>query len=113
MKKTICSLAALTLLVACTATRTKAPGIALGPNSGPQKAVTITGRDRGKYVALQPKGTLTVELEANTSAGYHWKLARPLDSSILQLVSKGGNLPPIVARFWKRFLLPPPLWLLQ
>ena len=96
MKMMFCSLVAFNVLVGCTTTRSKAPGIALGPNSLPQKAVTITGRDRGTYVALKPKGTLTVALESNKSAGYHWKLAQPLDTSVLKLVSPNGNeLPPI------------------
>ncbi|MGB8168494.1 MAG: protease inhibitor I42 family protein [Chthoniobacteraceae bacterium] len=91
---TLRSLLLIAAFAGCTTTKPKP--VALGPNSIPQKSVTLTARDRGTYVALQPKGTLTVSLESNSSAGYHWKLAQPLDSAVLQLASASGNqLPPV------------------
>ncbi len=97
MKTTLFSLFLVAAFAGCTSNNNSRPqAVAYGPNSIPQKAVTITGRDRGTFVALSPKGTVTVELEANTSAGYHWKLAQPLDGGVLQLVSANGTgLPPI------------------
>jgi predicted secreted protein len=101
MKKTLSALLLVLVLSACSTTQPTPAPVALGPgsttpNSLPQKAVTITDRDRGAFVALSPRGTLTVSLEANTAAGYQWKLARPLDPSVLELVSSGGSeLPPV------------------
>jgi predicted secreted protein len=96
MKATLFPLLFLVLFAGCTTTRPKVPAVAFGPNSTPQKSVTITSRERGTFVALLPKGTVTVALESNIGAGYHWKLARPLDSAVLKLVSAGGNqLPPV------------------
>jgi predicted secreted protein len=95
MKKTFCSVLLVAAFAGCTTTIKPQP-LALGPYSVPQKNVTITDRDRGAYVALKPKGTLTVQLEANTGAGYRWKLARPFDSNVLQRVSPAEEpLPPI------------------
>lgn len=95
--KSLLSFLVLALLSAgCANSRPKAPAIALGPHSTPEKAVTITSRERGTFVALKPKGVVTVELESNRSAGYHWKLAQPLDAGVLELVSPTPNpLPPI------------------
>jgi predicted secreted protein len=96
MKMTFCSIIALAALAGCTTTRSKAPAVALGPNSIPQSSITITARDRGTYVALKPKGTLTVALDSNTGAGYQWKLAQPIDASILKIVAPKTNpLPPV------------------
>jgi predicted secreted protein len=65
--------------------------VALGPNSVPQKSVTITDRDHIKYVELLPKGTLTVSLETNSAAGYQWKLAKPLDPNVLKVIPPNAN----------------------
>lgn len=81
-------------LAGCTATG-PAP-VALGPNSLRQSAATLTGRDRGAFVSLKPKGTLTVDLEANTGAGYRWKLAQPVDPAVLEVVpGSSAPLPPV------------------
>ena len=94
MKTTLCSLLLVAAWAGCSTSRPSP--VATGPSSVPTSSVTITGRERGAFVALKPKGTLTVALEANKSAGYYWKLAQPLDPAILQLVSSNGNeLPPI------------------
>jgi len=70
--------------------------VALGPGSTiPQKQATLVAGRSGAYVALLPKGTLTLELESNPGAGYQWKLAKPLDESVLKLVSGPAVLPPI------------------
>ena len=95
MKTTLSFLLLALLLAGCATNRPKAPPVALGPHSTPEKAVTIKSRERGTFVALKSNGTVTVDLESNTSAGYRWKLARPLDPSVLALVSSTGSLPPI------------------
>lgn len=96
MKTTLSAVFLAVVFTNCTTTQPKAPPVALGPYSTPQKNVTITSRDRGTYVALQPKGTLTVALDSNTRAGYRWKLAQPVDPSILSVTAPAGSqLPPI------------------
>jgi predicted secreted protein len=97
MKTTLSSLLLVASLAGCTHTRPKAPAVALGPYSTPQKAVTVSDRDRGSYVALEKKGTLTLSLEANTSAGYQWKFAQPIDPNVLKVVSTPANQLPAIA----------------
>ena len=95
MKIMLSSLFLALVLTGC-ATKRQAP-VALGPSSLPQKNATLTAGRRGAYVALLPKGTLTLELQSNASAGYRWKLAQPLDPNVLQLVSPAANQPPPIA----------------
>jgi predicted secreted protein len=96
MKTTLSFLFLAVVFTGCAVSRTKVPAVALGPSSLPQKSVTITGRERGAFVALKPNGSVTVALESNASAGYHWRLAQPLDSAVLKLVSgPADQLPPI------------------
>ncbi len=81
-------------LAACSTTRP--PALALGPGSDvPQKDATLIAGRKGAFVALQPRGTLTVNLQSNTAAGYQWKLAEPIDERVLKLVSSPSVLPPI------------------
>ena len=46
------------------------------------QAVTVTGTDNGKTVALTPGDTLVVALESNPSTGYVWQVAS-VDTSLL------------------------------
>jgi predicted secreted protein len=99
MKMTFLSFVSVVVLSGCaTASGPKAPPVALGPYSTPQKNVTITSRDRGTYVALQPKGTLTVALNSNSSGGYRWKIISPVDPAVLKVIppaAADNALPPI------------------
>lgn len=96
MRISFCSLLLVVALSSCAKQASVNP-VALGPSSSvPQKNATLVAGRSGVYVALKPKGTLTLEIQSNTAAGYHWKLARPLAAGVLQLVSSGGSdLPPI------------------
>ncbi len=92
MKKLLLSLLPIAL-AACSFTRTTTTA---SSSSAPQKDATLVARRSGAYVALQPKGTLTLQLQSNPSAGYQWKLARPLDPNVLALASSPkAALPPI------------------
>lgn len=90
MKKSFALLLAL-IFAGCAGTPSKTRGLVQGRSSTPQKAVTLNGRDRGTFVALKANGTVTVAFESNRSAGYEWKLAQPLNTSVLSLVSPTGD----------------------
>jgi len=94
MKLTISALLVALLFTACATKRQ--PPVALGPIAPQKNATLIAGRS-GAYVALKPNGTLTLELQSNASAGYHWKLAKPLDPNVLQIVPSGAAQPPPIA----------------
>jgi predicted secreted protein len=95
MKLTLSSLVLALVLVGCAGRRTVSP-VALGPHSIPAKSVTMVAGKKGEYVALSPKGTLSLELQSNTAAGYRWKLAEPLNPAVLTLVTRPNEaLPPL------------------
>jgi predicted secreted protein len=112
MKTSLSAFLLAVFLASCTNTQTastqpKLPPVAVGPSSttsstaarstppsaAGQKTVTLTGRDRNAFVTLAPNGTLSVQLE--TAAGYRWKLASPLDPSVLVATPGANSLAPV------------------
>jgi|GEM_PF-6579389 len=113
MKNLLLSLVAVGL-VGCSSTRSTVQPVALGPGSTiPQKEATLVAGRSGAYVALQPRGTLTVDLQSNPGAGYRWKLVKPLDESVLKLVSGQKALPPIALAPAGLSLPQPEKWVFQ
>lgn len=96
MKLPLSSLVLVFVLVGCAGQRS-APPVAIGPHSTPTKNATLVAGRRGEYVALLPKGTLTLVLQSNADAGYHWKLAEPLNPSILHLEKRSTPDLPAIA----------------
>ena len=86
------SLAAL-FFAGCSTTN-RMPAVALGP---PEKAVVLSAKDRNKFVSLLPDGIITLNLDANTSAGYRWRLAGPPDAAVLSVTAADTNQLPAIA----------------
>lgn len=89
MKHSLSAISVALLFCACSSVpRGTPPRVALGParDTAPQKAATLVAGRRGEFVALAAKGTLTLEIQANTQAGYRWKLAEPVNPSVLEVV---------------------------
>jgi predicted secreted protein len=79
----------LAVLVACsTGARSDVPRDSLG-----RAAVVLDQDDENRPVGLRPGGSVVVQLPSDAPGGYMWRVADPLDPSVLKLASTGYRLP--------------------
>lgn len=49
--------------------------------------ISLSFADQTKVITVQAGQNFTITLEANATTGYRWQLAKPLDESLIRLVS--------------------------